>query len=501
MESAALHLGNHFLAIFIPLTDFFIRIGLCIRVIMRQRQYGVTLAWLIIILLLPFLGAFVYLLFGENRIGDTRARRAQEALAHYHKWIASLHNIAPVNWSDLSPELEPIHKQADSLVGIPTMGGNILKLIENPEKIIRTIISDIDNAKSTCQLQFYIWHEGGTADDVVTAVIRAVKRGVTCRVLVDSIGSKQFLRGRQVQTMRAAGVRVLESLPAGFFKTLFVRIDIRNHRKLVVIDGKIAYSGSQNMVDPRFFKQNSGVGQWVDSMVRIQGPVVEALAGTFISDWFMETDHERINSRSLNKDIQQVRTIADINHQPSVGDIPIQLVPSGPSFEQESIHQLLLTTIYASRKNITLTTPYFVPDESILTALQSAAHRGVDVRIIIPEKNDSKLVHFASYARFEKMLKSGITIKLFTGGLLHSKTITVDDEFALFGSVNIDMRSFWLNFETTLFIYNQKFTRELRKMQAAYELSSTTLSLDDITNRSFKIQLLENAALIISPLL
>lgn len=501
METETLHLGNHFLAIFIPLADLIIRLGLCLRVIMRQRQYGVTLAWLIIILLLPFLGAFVYLLFGENRIGDTRARRAQKSLGHYHNWIASLRSIAPVDWSILSPELEPIHKQADSLVGLPTMDGNALKLIEEPEKIIRSIISDIDTAKSTCHLQFYIWHEGGTADDVVAAVVRAVKRGVTCRVLVDSIGSKHFLRGRQIQIMRAAGIRVLESLPAGFLKALFVRIDIRNHRKVVVIDGKIAYTGSQNMVDPRFFKQDSGVGQWVDSMVRIQGPVVEALAGTFISDWFLETDQEKMNYRSLNRDVQHIRSIADINHQPSVGDIPVQLVPSGPSFLQESIHQLLLTTIYASRKNITLTTPYFVPDESILTALQSAARRGVDVRIIIPEKNDSRLVHYASYARFKNMLESGITIKLFTGGLLHSKTITVDNEFALFGSVNIDMRSFWLNFEATLFVYNQKFTIELRQMQEKYELSSRTLSLDDIATRSFGVRFLENAALIISPLL
>ena len=494
-------MGNHFLTILIPLADLLIRLGLCIRVIMGQRQYGVTLAWLIIILLLPFLGAFIYLLFGENRIGDTRARRAQESLGHYHRWIASLHSIAPVNWPSLSPQLEPIHKQADSLVGIPTMDGNTLELIEEPEKIMRTIISDIDAAKSTCHLQFYIWHEGGTADDVVAALIRAVKRGVTCRVLLDSIGSKHFFRGRMILTMRAAGVRVLESLPAGFFKALFVRIDIRNHRKIVVIDGKVAYTGSQNMVDPRFFKQESGVGQWVDSMVRIQGPVVEALAGTFISDWFLETDQEKLNSRSLNQGIQHVRSIADINHQPSVGDIPVQLVPSGPSFLQESIHQLLLTTIYASRKNITLTTPYFVPDETILTALQSAARRGVDVRIIIPEKNDSKLVHYASYARFKNMLESGITIKLFQGGLLHSKTITVDDEFALFGSVNIDMRSFWLNFEATLFIYNQQFTRELRQMQSGYERSSSTLTLDKITSRNFSVRFLENAALIISPLL
>ena len=501
METETLHWSSQLFAISLTLADLFIRLGLCVRVIMRQRQYGVTLAWLVVILLLPFFGAFVYLFFGENRIGERRGKRAEGALGHYQHWLTSLRHISPVDWESLTPELAPIHKQANRLVGIPAMDSNSLELIEEPTQIINSIIKDINAAQSTCHLQFYIWYEGGTTDEVADAVIHAAARGVTCRILVDSIGSKDFLQGEQIKRLRENGVRVIESLPAGFFKALFVRIDIRNHRKIVVIDGEIAYTGSQNMVDPRFFKQDSGVGQWIDTMVRIKGPVVEALAGTFISDWFLETDQEKVRSRSLADDIQYIRKIADINHQPPVGDIPIQLVPSGPSFSPESIHKLLLTTIYASQKNITLTTPYFVPDESILTALSSAAQRGVDVRIIVPDKNDSKLVHYASQARYKSMLESGVVIKLFQGGLLHSKTITVDDEFSLFGSVNIDMRSFWLNFETTLFIYHRGFTRELKEVQMRYEDNSYTLSLKKVEKRRFFKRFLENAALIISPLL
>jgi cardiolipin synthase len=501
MVTEGLQWSTHISTILIPLADFLIRFVLSIRVIMRKRQYGVTLAWLVVILLLPFIGAMIYLFFGENRIGETRAQRANASLGHYRKWLESLPAIAPVNWSKLHPELKPIHHQADNLIGIPAMDGNHLELIEEPEQIMRSIIKDIDAAQSTCHLQFYIWYEGGTADEVAAAVIRAVKRGVTCRILVDSIGSKEFLKGRKIQELRAAGVKIREELPAGFIKALFVRVDIRNHRKIVVIDGKTAYTGSQNMVDPLFFKQDSGVGQWVDIMVRIQGPVVEALAGTFISDWFLETDNEKIRSRSLNQDIQHVREIADITHQPVRGNVPVQLVPSGPGFSPDAIHSLLLTTIYASRKNITLTTPYFVPDESILTALQSAAQRGVDVRIIVPEKIDSRLAQYASWARYENMIKNGVSIKLFRGGLLHSKTITVDDEFALFGSANLDMRSFWLNFEATLFIYNQTFTRELRSVQTSYEKKSQTLTLEDFAGRSVLEKFFENAALIIGPLL
>lgn len=501
MATEVIYWSAHIPTIIIPLADLFIRLTLSVRVIMRKHQYGVTLAWLVVILLLPFLGALFYLLFGENNIGETRAKRVLNSLNHYHKWLESLSTIAPVNWLKLSPELKPIHHQADNLIGIPTMDGNSLELIEHPEKIMRAIIKDIDGAQSTCHLQFYIWHEGGLADEVVAAVIRAAERNVTCRILIDSIGSKKFFKGKRIQELRKAGVKIEDALPAGFFKAFFVRIDIRNHRKIVIIDGNVAYTGSQNMVDPAYFKQSSGIGSWVDIMVRIQGPVVEALAGTFISDWFLETDNENVRSKSLANDIKHIRTIADIYHQPMAGDIPVQLIPSGPGFSPEAIHNLLLATIYFSQKNITLTTPYFVPSESILTALQSAAQRGVEVCIILPEKNDSKLVHYASQCGYEDLIKSGVTIKLFQGGLLHSKTITIDNEFSLFGSVNIDMRSFWLNFETTLFIYSQAFTLELRKVQANYEEQSRTLHLEDLADRSSLTRFFENAALVIGPLL
>ncbi len=501
MEIETYHWSYQIYSVVLPLADLAIRFGLSLRVIMRKRQYSVTLAWLVVILLLPFLGALFYLLFGENRVSEKRAKRTTERLEHYHQWLASLKKHSSVNFTHLNPDLEPIHHQADNLVGIPAFGGNHLELIEEPEAIMRSIIRDIDHAQTTCHLQFYIWYEGGTADEVVAAVIRAHKRGVTCRILVDAIGSKTFLQSEKVKELRSHGIKVVASLPAGFIKALFVRIDIRNHRKIVVIDGKVAYTGSQNLVDPRYFKQDSGVGEWVDIMVRIQGPVVESIGGTFIGDWFLEIDNEQSRSPSLEDDIEHVRTIADIRPQPPVGDIPVQLVPSGPDFVPEAIHNLLLTTIYAARKNITLTTPYFVPDESLLTALVSSAQRGVDVRIIIPEHIDSKLVHYASQARYESLTEQGVTIKLFSGGLLHSKTITVDDEFSLLGSVNLDMRSFWLNFEATLFIYDRKFTNDLREVQRGYEIKSKELDMESLACRPFRERFFENSALLIGPLL
>ncbi len=485
------------------LADLIIRITFSTRAILKKRPYGVTIAWLIVILLVPFIGAAIYLLFGENRIPEKRIERSKNSLRHYQAFLHSLHGRAPIDINETSPKCEPLMRQANKLIGIPAMGNNEIELISSPEEIMRSIMKDIQQATSTCHMQFYIWQDGGFVDEIVQALIQATARGVTCRILVDSIGSREFLRGNNAALLRSSGIKVVESLPAGLVKAFFARIDIRNHRKIVIIDGRIAYTGSQNMVDPKFFKQDEGVGEWVDMMVRVQGPVVESLAGTFINDWYLESEtaSNRESLNALDRDIEQIRKLADIHPCAKAGEIAIQLVPSGPGVVPDAIHKLLLTTIYSAQNELILTTPYFVPDDTLLTAIKSAAERGVDVRIIIPKKNDSKLVQFASQAHFEDLMKSGVQIFLFTAGLLHSKTITVDGEYALFGSVNLDMRSFWLNFEATLFIYNQNFASELRQKQIRYQSQSQHLALEDLTTRPITVKLKENVALLIGPLL
>ncbi len=501
MNPEEIHWSYHLIPTIFLLADLTIRIGLSIRVIMRQRPYGVSIAWLVIILLVPLFGGFFYLLFGENRISEKRTERIQRSAEHFQLWLQTLRDRAPVDWDKLNQECLPLHHLAQRHTGLPAMSGNHLELLDSPEKIIGSIIGDIEQATSTCHLQFYIWTEGGLVNDVIDALIRAAQRGVVCRVLLDAIGSREFLKSPTTDRMQKAGIRIRESLPAGLFTALFARIDIRNHRKLIVIDGSIAYTGSQNMADPYVFKQDSGVGNWVDVMVRVKGPVVESLAGTFISDWFLEADISTFKFRSLHEDIDTVRQLADIHSQDSAGTAAVQLAPSGPGFHADAIHNLLLTTIYAARKELILTSPYFIPDESLLTALKSAALRGVNVTVIIPEKNDSKLAAYATKARFEELAHAGVKLKLFTGGLLHSKTITVDGDFALFGSVNLDMRSFWLNFEATLLIYDSPFSQQLRTLQLGYARNSKDLDLVSFADRSHLERFLENIVLLIGPLL
>jgi cardiolipin synthase A/B len=486
IDTAAWSLAN---SLFVA--DLAIRLGFSLRVIMRKRAASVSFAWLVIILLLPFAGALAYLLFGENRLGDRRARRLIKDRPAIREWSSTLRDKAFVDWATINPECLPLDRQVLATTGIPTMPGNKLELIDTADRFFSLLLDDINQARSCCYLESYILHGGGHIDAVLDALLAAQKRGVTCRLLLDSIGSKHFLRSQKASRLRKAGIEVRESLPAGIFLALFVRLDLRNHRKIVVIDGEIAYTGSQNLADPRFFKQENGVGEWVDAMVRITGPVVELLTAAFLFDWLLERGQR----------LATFKGVTGIHPVTPVGNALVQLAPSGPGFGEDTIHDLLLTTIYAARRELILTTPYFVPDNAILAALKSAAQRGVEVTLILPEKNDSRLVHYASRARFETLNDAGVRILAFGGGLLHTKTITVDNDFCLFGSVNLDMRSFWLNFEMTLVIYNKEFTKQVRELQHSYVQRSCSHDAATFRTRSYRQRLLENIALLLGPLL
>jgi cardiolipin synthase len=473
------------------LADLAIRVGLSLRVIMRKREASVTLAWLVVILLLPFVGAVIYLLLGENRLGQKRAAHAAASVPMYKKWVASLNQRIRFDWNRADSAYQQVEAQARRVIGLPTLPGNALQLIDDPGEFFRLLIEDIDRARNTCFLEFYIWEEGGLADEVTIAVMRAADRGVSCRVLLDSIGSGTFLESDRAGEMKSKGVEIVEALPAGIFRAIFVRLDLRNHRKLAIIDGEVAYTGSQNLVDPCSFKQDEDVGEWIDTMVRVRGPVVEAMTATFFYDWFVESEISQ----------QELSDIGNIPEAEISGDALVQLVPSGPGFEQGGIHDLLLTTIYTARRELILTSPYFVPDNAILSALKSAAQRGVEVTVIVPRKNDSRLVRYASRARYSELARNGVRIMTFNEGLLHAKTITVDQEFSLIGSVNLDMRSFWLNFELTLFVYNKEFTEQLRAVQQKYCQRAQLLDPPIFARRSFFARLKENCALLLGPLL
>lgn len=467
-------------------------IGVTVRVIMMRLAVGTTLAWIILIFFLPYAGAVMYLVLGEKRLGRKRTQRAASLWGGYSRWLRQLPRETPDEQSGLSPEALAVSRLPEGALGIPVLPGNRLEIMDAAEPILRSIIADIDRARHFCHLEFYIWNAGGTADEVCEALMRAATRGVTCRVLLDAMGSSRFLKSRWVPRLKESGVEIAVALAVSPVRMLFVRFDLRLHRKIVVIDDAMAYTGSFNLVDPRFFKQDAGVGQWVDAMARIEGPAVLSLNAVFRWDWEVETGHDP------NTLPDPARMAVDANQGPAAS---VQVVPSGPGIMGDSIHQLLLMAIYAARKELSMTTPYFVPDEAITAALLAAARRGVSVTLILPAKNDSRLVHYTCRSHFDELLDAGVRIFGFKGGLLHTKSAVIDREISLFGTVNLDVRSFWLDFEVTLCVYDSPFAERLLALQQKYIEDSVAVDPAAWRRRPAAERFSENLARLSSPLL
>ena len=289
--------------------------------------------------------------------------------------------------------------------------------------------------------------------------------------------------------MREAGIDIIPALPTGAIRSLFSRADLRNHRKIIVIDHHLAYTGSQNLVDPQFFNQDANVGLWIDAMARISGPGALTLSAVFEFDWAIEKQMAFIPPPALPQ----------LTKDASEG--LLQVVPSGPDLQPDAIHELLLSAIYSSQRELIMTTPYFVPDESMITALITAALRGVNVILIVPAHNDSRMVRFASASHYEALMSAGVSIALFEGGLLHTKSMTIDDTFCIFGSVNLDIRSLWLNSEISLFIYDAPFCQRLKQLQNNYLENARFLELDKWIKRPRWKRFVENTFRLGSPLL
>jgi len=460
-----------------------------LRVIIKRKAIGVSLAWLFLIFAVPLLGMIGYLIFGELNLGAKRGKQRKLLADTFLQWIQEQTFTYKQSKENISENAHAMQAFVESYTNMPMVKGNKHTLLTATDDILLEIIKEIKNAQSHCHLMFYICHQGGLVNQLLDELKAAAGRGVSCKLLLDSVGSHDFFKSDVPRQLRATGIEVVEALPVGAFRLLFQRQDLRLHRKLVCIDDHIAYTGSMNLVDPAYFKLEKGVGQWIDVMVRCEGPIVQHMQGLFIWDWSLETE-QKLNLPVANKELFCI-----------AGYENSQLIPSGPEFGKVGIHQVLLTAIYEAKYSLVLTSPYFIPDESLLTALQVAAMRGVDVKIILPAKNDSFMVKYASRAFFEDLLSAGVEIHQFYGGLLHSKSIVIDEKLALVGTVNLDQRSFWLNFEVTMLIDNTIFAAQLLTTQMHYTLASNQLTLEKWRKRPVFKRFLEGLLYLFSPLL
>lgn len=468
---------------------WFLVAGVTLRVVLKRRAVSVSLAWLMIIYIIPVLGVLFYFLFGELNLGKKRAERAKRMFSPYGEWFDQLHNCQAHLPALMSPQITKIDDLCNHRMSIPSLCGNNLSLQRSPNEILRSIIQDIDKSKNHIHAVFYIWHNGGLVDAVSSALIRAAKRGVTVRILLDSAGSYRFFKSHWIKAMEQEGIVITQALEVSPWRLFLRRLDLRQHRKIIVIDDNVAYTGSMNMVDPAFFKQNAGVGQWVDVMVRITGPTVNVIAAIHAWDWEVETGDRIMPSFPECFIPDQEKAL------------PIQVVPSGPGMPENLIQQVLTLAINQATKSVCITTPYFVPSDELLEELKMTAQRGVNVEIIIPKKNDSLMVQWASRSYYDELLNAGIKIYEFDGGLLHTKSVVVDGLYCLVGTVNLDMRSLWLNFELTLAVDNQDFTSEMVELLDSYKSLSTLVNKDIWQKRGMRYRFFERVFYLFSPLL
>jgi cardiolipin synthase len=460
-----------------------------IRIVLKKRAVSISLAWLMIIYILPILGVFCYFLFGELNLGRKRAERAKAMFSSFGEWFSQLNLCQAHITENMGAHIYKIDELCNHRMGIPALSGNVLSLQKEPKAILNSIISDIEQARDSIRIVFYIWHPGGLADAVASSLIQAAKRGVDVKLLLDSAGSYRFMKSHWYTMMDDAGIQIEQALKVSLLRIFLRRIDLRQHRKIIVIDDRIAYTGSMNLVDPVYFKQNTGIGPWVDIMVRIKGPTVNVLAAIHCWDWEFETGRQqfpKIPQCSLD------------NGQPKH---PIQVVPSGPGMPEQLISQALILSIHQANQSIRITTPYFVPSPELLSALKTAAYRGIKIDLLIPHKNDSLMVQWASRSFYGELFEAGVSIYEFDGGLLHTKSVVIDQQFCLVGTVNLDMRSLWLNFEVTLAVDDIEFTQELYKLQEQYIKQAHHIDYGQWKLRPLHHRVLERIFYLFNPLL
>ena len=459
------------------------------RLISVRRPVGVVLAWFLIVVLFPLIGISLYILIGERPVGRKLTRKIVRMDREYAAITETMRQRHFADREELPIEGKALSLLAQSKNGSPVTAGNQIELFTNSLEILQYFINEINQAKHTLYLEFYIWALGGDADRVGQALIAAAKRGVVCKVLLDSLGSKDWFKSNWPSQFKKAGIEVTEALPIQIGRFQFRRADLRLHRKIFVIDSRIVWTGSMNMVDPRTFKQDSGVGEWVDAMVRIEGPVASQFELTFSFDWSVD-----------NPKITHFKDIAP-TEAPFEGTALAQEFSSGPVYRDDILYQVMLSAIMDAREELTITTPYFGPDDGLIQALMAAAGRGVKVTLIVPKLNDSTLVAWSSRSFYSDLMSAGVNIAEFHGGLLHTKSLMIDGRIAIFGSVNFDQRSLRLNFEISLIVYDEQFCSTLEKLHKSYLAQSDMVNPKKWAKRPRWRVLLENAAHLSSPLL
>ena len=463
------------------ISEWTIRLGMLVYVPQR-RAAAAARAWLVFIFLVPWAGLAVYLLIGRIWLPSVRRRRRELAGERVRAILSELGGPSAAPGS-LDPPDAHVARLAERLGGFGPLGGNQIDLLPDYDGVIDRLVADIDAARSHVHLLFYIFAPDQTGRRVAEAVERAARRGVACRLLMDALGSAAGLR-RLGPGLRAAGVEVIATLPVGLFRGSAARADLRNHRKIACIDGEIGYVGSQNIVGPEFIRGHPNE----ELMARVRGPVVLHLEAVLLADRFEETGQGPPPEQ------------APRYPEPAGGSVA-QVLPSGPGYRHENHQALLCSLLSGANERVVITTPYFVPDEPFLLALETAVVRGAEVHLIVPERSNKRVTRWAQRSHYQRLLEAGVRVHLYRPRFLHAKHVTIDGRIAIVGSVNIDIRSFELDCEISLLVYDQAVVAALEAIHARHFAASHELSAADWDRRPLAARLVENTARLADTLL
>ncbi|WP_210162406.1 cardiolipin synthase [Maritalea myrionectae] len=464
--------------------------GITLRILARKHiSSSARLAWFIVVITLPVAGTVLYALLGEvhisQKLRSSKARLLTQMKELEHEKLCG----DPAPYKKVPQRYHAIFEYAQTINDFPLSDGNSAELMADADETRRRIIEDIDQAKDHVHLLYYIWLTDTTGTEIAEAVIRAAQRGVACRVMADAIGSRALLKSDLWVKMQRAGVQTETAMPfeSMIATHLLNRFDLRNHRKITLIDGKIVYCGSQNCADPEF-RPKAKYAPWIDIMARMEGPVVNQTQLLFASDWMSRRADAHLDSFPLNGTPVENGFVAQVNG-------------NGPTERRGAAAHLFATLIQSADEEINITTPYFVPDIIVLNALCAAAIRGVKINMIVPRKNDSWVVATAAKSFYPEVLTAGIRVHEYVGGLLHAKCLTIDGRVTMIGSSNLDLRSFDLNYENNTIIYDKIFTNEVNERQQQYLKNSIEVHLEEVSSWRLPVRIWHNVIGTLGPVL
>lgn len=452
-------------------------------VVIRQHRHATALAWLAVIFLHPWVGLPLYILFGSNRVSKRREQVLRRIENHLFRICNRIPTEAAPAGDRLNLDDSEIAGMVTSLGSFEPRGGGRIAFLATAD-FLENLFADIAGARRSVSLLYYVVGDDIVGERLERELVAAAARGVKCRILADAVGSRRFLR-RHRRSLEAGGVLVGAALPWRFLRRIRRRLDVRNHRKIAVIDGRCGYIGSGNLCESHYGHRDL---QWCDVTARVEGPITAHLQALFVSDWQAES--------------MELPALDELFPPPERGGGSwLQLMPSGPIYNRRNYQQLVASALHRARKRVIITTPYFIPDETTLQALESACRKGVEVILALPAKTDQLLPGLAARSLYEEILEFGVSLFLFDEGMLHAKTVTVDNRMAFLGSGNLDMRSFSLNFEATLICYTTRDVDHLAQVQLDYISRCRRLTREEWAERTSFAKFIENMVRLLGPLL